>query len=501
MSAPLPIHARPPEEDWPPLVPLEAPTLPRMDRTALPGWAGDYARALAAATEVPFELSAGLVLAACSTAAARRLRVRVGPDHFEPCNLWIAVPLPPGNRKSANQTAATAPLLEWEREQGREMEPEIKRIASEVATMEARVRELRGRSAKKGDREAAAEAAEIEADMPEVPRPPQLWTSDATPERLGTLLADNGESLAWLSSEGGIFDLLGGRYSHGIPNLDLVLKAWSGDPERVDRGGRPRVYLRHPLLTIGLAPQPDVLRGLATRPGFRGRGLLGRFLYLLPPSPLGFRTFEPAPIPGGIGAAYSEGLRAMLEWMPAITEDGEESPRIVQMSPGARAAWLEFARTVEALMRSGAEFEHATDWAGKAPGQAARLAGILHGIEHAHGEPWGTPITAETMAAALDLMAVFARHSLAALELMGADPSVTAAARVWEWVTRGCRTVFTLREAHQALRSTFPRAADLREALEILEERGYLEIGTPDPGPGRPSPFARVRPDIARAWG
>ena len=72
--------------------------------------------------------------------------------------------------------------------------------------------------------------------MPVIPHLPQLWTSDVTPERLGTILADNDERMAWLSSEGGIFEMLGGRYSKGIPNLDLVLKAHIGDSERVDRG-------------------------------------------------------------------------------------------------------------------------------------------------------------------------------------------------------------------------------------------------------------------------
>lgn len=59
----------------------------------------------------------------------------------------------------------------------------------------------------------------------------------------GALLAEHGECMAWLSSEGGVFDLLQGRYSNGIPNLDLVLKAHSGDAERVDRGSRPPVFL------------------------------------------------------------------------------------------------------------------------------------------------------------------------------------------------------------------------------------------------------------------
>lgn len=506
MTANLLKPAEPPPEDWPELVPLDAPNLPRLDLAHLPGWAGDYVRALSAATETPPELAAGMVLVTCATAAARRLRVMVKPGYFELCNLWTVVALLPGNRKSTVQSAATAPLLAWERDQAAIMEPEIKRIASERKTMEARAKEARNKAAKAKDpntaKEQAREAADLEADLPEVPHPPQLWTSDATPERLGSLLAEHGECMAWLSSEGGIFDMLQGRYSNGIPNLDLVLKAHSGDPERVDRGSRPPVYLRSPRLSIGLSPQPDVLRGLAAKPGFRGRGLLGRFLYLLPPSPLGYRTLDSVPVPEGVRDAYAKGIRAMLDWEPADDKHGDELPHLLRLSNEAYLEWHDFAQAIEEKMRPGGDMEHFTDWAGKAPGAAARLAGVLHGIRHAHGKPWEATITAETVNAALEIMAVITRHSLAALDMMGADPTIAAARLVWDWIERGRLARFTVREAFNALRGTFPRVSMLRDALEALEERGYVEvIEPPRDGPGRPpSPMVRVRPEIGRAW-
>jgi hypothetical protein len=494
---PAPIEPEP----WPDLIPLDAPKLPRLELSLLPGWAGTFARELAASTETPPELAAGMVLATTATAAARTTRLCVRSGYFEPLNLWLAVALPPGNRKSNVQRAAAAPLLAWEREQARELEPEIKRVGSEVATMQERVKRLRAMAAK-GDGAAADEAADIEATMPTVPRPPQLWTSDATPERLGALLAENGEAMAWLSSEGGIFDLLAGRYSSGIPNLDLVLKAWSGDAERVDRGSRPPVFLREPLLSIGLSPQPDLLRGLAALPGFRGRGLLGRFLFLLPPSPLGFRTLDAHPMSDTTEAAYTAGVAAMLNWPLASDPDGNPRRHVIRLSREARETWLEFARAVEATMRPGGDFEHATDWAGKAPGQAARLAGVLHCIEHAHGLPWEAELAPATMGAALDLAAVFARHSLAALDLMGADPSVAAARKVWGWVESGRRERFTVRDCYKALQGSFPRVALVREALDTLEERAYLAVTVPEAAGkgGRPSPFAVVRPDIVAGW-
>ncbi len=504
-------RATPPADDaWPELVELETPDLPRLRADVLPGWAGAFAQALALSTETPPELATGLALAAAAVPCARRLRVQVSHGHREPSNLWLAIGLPPGNRKSAVHSACCAPLVEWEREATASMAQEIRQAESEAKTLQARANAARAAAARAKEQyeilAAANEAAALEAQISPPPVTPQLWTSDATPERLGAMLADQGECMAWLSSEAGIFDMLAGRYSKGIPNLDLVLKAWSGDPERVDRGGRPPVYLLSPRLTIGLSPQPEALRGLANQPGFRGRGLLGRFLYLLPPSPLGFRDLGEeragACLPEGVARAYRQGIRAMLDWHPALDQEGREQPHLLTLSRPAYGEWLDFARAVEHGMRPGGEYEHAPDLAGKIPGGAARIAAVLHGIENAHGRPWETAISLATMEQALEIAAACLRHGMAAMLLMGGDPGVSQAQKVWAWLQRGRRTEASLRDAYQALKGSFPRVSALVNALELLEERGYLVLVTPAPtGAGRPpSPRIIIRPDLAGGW-
>lgn len=72
-------------------------------------------------------------------------------------------------------------------------------------------------------------------------------------------------------------------------------------------------------------------------------------------------------------------------------------------------------------MRPGASMEAMTDLGGKTPGTAAQIACLLHGIEHAHSNPWEHQISAQTMERALEIMAVAVKHSQAAISLMGAD--------------------------------------------------------------------------------
>jgi hypothetical protein len=169
---------------WPELIPLDEPNLPSLNLANFPLWAGTYIRALSTSTETPVELAAVTVLITCAAAAARRLNVLIKDGYSEPCNLWAIVALPPGNRKSAVQKLATKPLVAWESEQCRALDKEIKRITSERKTDEARIKDIRNRSAKILDEDTANEwaekAAALEATLPEIPILPQLWTSDST---------------------------------------------------------------------------------------------------------------------------------------------------------------------------------------------------------------------------------------------------------------------------------------------------------------------------------
>ena len=99
---------------------------------------------------------------------------------------------------------------------------------------------------------------------------PRLTADDVVPEQAATIMADQGGRLAILSAEGTFFSILMGRYTSGLPNLELVLKAHAGDRVQVDRRGRAELIER-PALTIATTVQPTVLREMAAKPAMRER--------------------------------------------------------------------------------------------------------------------------------------------------------------------------------------------------------------------------------------
>lgn len=500
-----PALARPaaPRLETVPLGPPEPPSLP--SDVFGEGWLRDIVDAVAAATETPRELPAAFALAALATACQGRFVIKPEPGYREPLCLWVLAALESGNRKTAVLQAMTRPLVEWEREQGETIRPEIIRVESERKTLEARVQSKRTAAARIKEpaefSEAMREVAALEAELPVVPTAPRLWTQDATPERLAALLAEQDERMAVLSDEGGVFDIIGGRYSNGIPNLDVYLQAHAGAPVRVDRQGRPPVFLQSPALSMGLSPQPHVIRALADQAAFRGRGLLARFLYLLPPSPLGKRTLQTKPAPDWVVMAYAANLRRLLETPPSIGDDGRPRPHALHLNREAHSEWKAFARRVESGLADGGQFEHVRDWAGKLPGAAARLAGLLHCSEHTLDDPALHEVSGETMSRALELAALFSCHALMVFDLIGADESLQAARTVWRWVERTRADTFTARECFTALRGTFHRMNRLEPALDVLVERGYLRrVRDTERGQGRPRRMYQVNPSIVERW-
>lgn len=483
-------------QEWPQPVPFDSFAALPLPVDVLPGWAKDFTQAAAEHMQVAPDLVLANVLGAVATISNGRFKVEVRPGYQEPLNMYILAPAPPAERKTGTQAVCMAPLLHWEHDKLEDMKGPIMEAQSRRKSQEAVISGLRNKlgKSKSEDREGLIkEISDLEEALPQVPKPPRLLADDITPEAMAGVMADNGERLGVASAEGGLFDILAGRYSSGVANLDLVLKAHAGEPVRVDRKHSPPIIMNHPALTMCISPQPEVMAGLMDKPGFRGRGLLGRFIYILPASLLGKRRAEAPSIPGHVKRAYGEALSCLLDLPLAQGEFEEPVAHVIHLDADALTSWSEFFEAVEPALAAGGRLEDIRDWAGKLPGLAARLAGNLHVMDHLE-QAASLRISGATMRRALDLAAGLVGHALAAFGMMGADSEIEAAKHALAWIRRDQVESFTSRDCHRALRGRYPRAAQVQGALTVLEERGFIIPKEPPVkgGPGRPASQAYI---------
>jgi hypothetical protein len=516
------LSGHPAERPWPEPTPFDRPGLPPFPVEVLPHWLANYIRAEARATQTPLDLAGLLSLAVLSSSLAGRVELNPWGDWLEPLNLFLMVVLPPGHRKSAVFASVTQPLQQFEAAAAVAAAPRIaharrQRHMAEQALLRAQHAAAIAPEDRRPQLLALVERRADELAAVELPVVPRLIVDDCSPERLAMLLAEQGGRLAILSPEGGFFDLIAGRYSTtGAPNLDHVLKGHAGDPIVVDRVGRPGEIVPRPALTIGLAVQPDVLRGLVARPGFHGRGLLARFLYAVPGATLGARDVDAEPVPESLRACYHQRIRALLTLLPqrpSLTAQHpspttRHPPLVLPFDPFAAARLRDFARAVEPRLAPAGDLEPLVDWGSKLVGAVARIAGLLHLASldlpvPQNPEPdtqTAAPVSLEAVDAACILADHLTAHARAAYAAMGADPAVANIPFLLGWLRRSGLRTFTRRDAQRAARPRLNTAADLDAALDQLAEHGYIRLrpSPSRPGPGRhPGPTYDVHPSLA----
>ena len=271
--------------------------------------------------------------------------------HRETPNLYVAPSLPSGERKSSTVNDMDFPVYEYERQIQDEMRISHSEALNKRKIIEGRIVELQRKAAKELNVIEAMhfekEAAELTRQLAENPIPalPTIIADDVTPEKTGELMAENNGKLAILSSEGGVFDILAGRYdSNGTANLDLYLKAYSGDPWRSHRIGRDSKTIDKPLLTMALGLQPIVIEEIFRNQKFRGRGLIGRFLFSHGKAQAGYRERLTEGIPENLREAYRQHILSLLsvDFPPEST---------ISFSDAAQAVWDEFYADIERELR------------------------------------------------------------------------------------------------------------------------------------------------------
>ena len=237
------------------------------------------------------------------------------------------------------------------------------------------------------------------------------------------------------------------------------------------------------------------------KPGFRGRGLLGRFLYALPANLLGHRQIDAPPVPDDVRQTYHNVITKLLELPFGTDDEGHQTAHILRLDPEARTVLRHFEEWVEPQLAKFGELGDMTDWAGKLVGAVARLTGILHMAMHANAvAPWEVAIGAKTVERAISLGKYLLQHAQASYAEMGVDPVIVDAKYIRTWIDREEKKVFSKRDAYQGTKGRFKTVAAMEPALKLLVEHGFIRQRDPHqrPGPGRkPSPTYDVNPNIS----
>lgn len=454
------------------------------------------------------DFAAAAIMGALGSVIGRKLGIRPKQrdDWTEYANVWAALVGPPSALKSPAMREAMKPLKALQiaaDERHREDLLEYTGLAEAF--------KLRKEGRKKAAIRALSKNADAEIDLgdeqsPEAPVARTYWTSDATAERLGELLAENPAGLLVERDE--LSSLLVKLEDEASATArGLYLSGWSGkEGYRFDRIIRGTTVLPKFAISVvgGIQPGPLARYVRSAFSGERADGLLQRLQLIVWPDTEAFEYVDRWP-----DADAGRTARALFERADNLdpkaigqTDKFGGDPPYIRLSPKAQCLFVDwytqFMQSRRSAETDGEESGPLAAHFGKYPGLVGKLALILHVAD----DPTSREVSERTLLKALawiDYLAPHARRVYHAVE----HPETGAAELLLARLKRGdLPDQFKPWEiSRKAWHGLTDREA-VKRACRLLFEYGWLVEASPggSQGKGRPAdPVYTVSPKAGAA--
>lgn len=303
----------------------------------------------------------------------------------------------------------------------------------------------------------------------------RIAVDDITPESLVQLMGRN-KSLLMISDEAGMLGNFAGRYSNNsMPNMDMLLKAWSGESFFSDRATKESIQITKPYLSISLAGQPYLWDIMATNPAFRNSGLLARFFYCFPKNKVGGRRYDSKSIEPTITGNYNRLIEVLLT---KKFSDNSHEEKFLKFDEEAQQTFVDYYNNyIEKIQLT--EFANCKDWGGKYHGQIFRLCCIIHCVKCTlnRSNPESVPVNTETLCNAIDIADYYKEQAIFAFSIGGVDKEILKAEKALDVIkAKQLKEGFQSAFYKKCRLSIFDGSEDYYKTLKLLEECGYVAL-------------------------
>ncbi|MBP7937497.1 MAG: DUF3987 domain-containing protein, partial [Phycisphaerae bacterium] len=427
---PIPTAMRPPQQEGirPDMPKPKAPAEPfrRFPVDVLPEPVRSFVRKAADTIGCDPSFVALPLLSALASAIGNTHRIQLKRGWTEPCILWTVIVGESGALKSPAIERALRPIRKRQARAMRRNAAAMEEYAVELARYERAVAEWKRN---KSNTDPPAKPME--------PVPDRCYCDDVTIEAMSALLVNQPRGLLLACDE--LAGWLGGfdRYVQGKGgDVAKWLEMFGGRPVVVDRkSGNPRtIYIPQAAVSIAGGIQPKTLRR-ALGVEHRENGLLARLLLAMPPARQ--KRWTEAEIDEATEALIEQVFDWLYELQPDTDDEGKPRPRLVQMTPKGRKAWIAFydAHAAELAALSG---DLSAAWS-KLEGYTARLALVVHCVRWVAGDTTlqsPDAVDEVSIAAGVELSRWFGHEARRVYATLGESDEGRDRRHLVEWIER-----------------------------------------------------------------
>ncbi len=448
----------------------ETPPAPPFPVDAL-GSLRPAADAISALTQAPPALCAQSVLAAASLAVCPHYDVELPQGAVKPTALLFVSIASSGERKTAVDGFATAPIRTREGELAALDEGARRQYWADREAWAAATAAIKKQANKISRAELREKLSEIGPE-PKPPPLPMLLIADPTPEAIAMALADGRPFGGLFADEGGA--LIGGHSFSDEARMRtgaLFNSLWDGAPIRRLRVLTGHRYAPGRRLAGHLMMQEIVADRLLGDEMLASMGTLARLLVVAPASAAGTRLWrEPDPAAHDTLKDYNGRLLTLLRKTPRTGDAGALDPRPLPLTYAARRVMIEFHDAIERQLSPAGTLAAIRAFASKGMEHACRLAAVLA----AFADPDAGEIGPDDAANACILVQHYAGELLRLGEGARVAPDLRLAARLLEWWQAQPSPAIHLAQIYQRGLNALGKAARAREIVGILVDHGWL---------------------------
>lgn len=440
----------------------------------------EFAKEVARSTDASLDFAACSMLAMAGTCigSSRALAVKARNWHEMP-RLYMAIVAEPGSTKSPTLKIIYKPMYALQKKYDADHVERMKVYAKNIRDWEAW---------KKGGNPPVCGT-----EKPEEPVHKDIYSSDATTEKLIQMLRDNPRGVTLVLDE--VVTLVRGmnQYKQGGKGTDrqFYLSAWSGMPVKNDRKSQHGLpgSVEHPYVGVIGGIQPQIVKDLAKEDG-GDDGLIPRFLYTYPNDhvPGNWDEFD---VTDASDYAWSMTCERLLSLRMEEQENGPR-PHLVRMSREAKAAWATWYNA-HAIERRRNSNQHLKGALSKLIAYNARLILIVHLIRWTHDEVCdANEVDSISVMMGCQLTEYFKHNYKKICDLVSQDSSDQQAETLSKWIASqegGRATTAQVTKYHIA---GIRKKSEAMMAFKDLEDRGLGTFGTGKSKRGRDFGWFRV---------
>jgi hypothetical protein len=478
-ASPAPHPASDPAEEIEPPRPLmrETPPADPFPVEALGKLLGDAVLAVHDRIRAPLAICGQAVLGAASLAVQGHADVVLPTGHKKPISNYLVTVAVTGERKSAADSEAMAPIRAHEADLRQMFDADLASYINNRAAYDV----VRGNVEKQGKGAKALSQAEVKAKLdalgpaPKRPLEPTLTCDEPTIQGLERHFAVSRPSMGLFATEGGKF--LAGhsmQEDNKIRTAASLSNLWDGEPIRRLRAADGSMFMPGRRLAMHLAVQPEIADIMLADRALAAQGLLSRILVTYPDSLIGTRMYRAEAAETAVHLkTYSDRIADILK-KPLLMENGKQNelaPRALEMSAEAQAMWWAFADKVEAQSGRGGSLSPIAGLANKLPEHAARLAAVLALVEDIDV----AVVTAGHLSQGINLAQHYAAEALRLCGVAAANVDLLRAQELLEWLHRHWgEEAVCLTDVYQWGPGAIRESATAKRLVGILEAHSWL---------------------------